>query len=78
MHSLDSAVVSLSMDELNNEGLLGTAKGSIYFVNFTQRQLVRLVTSACLASKISHLHVVNKKLLLSSAADEQEVKVWAG
>ena len=30
----DSAIVALSMDDLNNEGLVGTENGTIYYVNF--------------------------------------------
>jgi len=30
----DSAIVAVSMDDLNNEGLIGTENGTIYYVNF--------------------------------------------
>jgi hypothetical protein len=30
----DSAIVAVSMDDLNNEGLVGTENGTIYYVNF--------------------------------------------
>ena len=30
----DSAIVALSMDERNQEGLVGTENGTIYYVNF--------------------------------------------
>ena len=31
---VDAAIISLSMDDFNNEGLIGTEAGSIYYVNF--------------------------------------------
>ena len=34
MFTCDSAIVALSMDDLNNEGLVGTENGTIYYVNF--------------------------------------------
>ena len=34
----DSAIVALSMDEQNREGLVGTENGTIYYVNFFDSQ----------------------------------------
>lgn len=31
----DSAIVAISMDDLNNEGLIGTENGTIYYINFS-------------------------------------------
>ena len=42
----DGPVVSLAMDELNNEGLVGTAFGSLYYLNFGEKQLIRVVSRA--------------------------------
>jgi hypothetical protein len=42
----DSAVVSLSMDELNNEGIAGALSGSIYYLNFAEKLILRIVTKA--------------------------------
>lgn len=33
----NSAIVSISMDELNNEGLVGTEAGEVYFINFDEK-----------------------------------------
>jgi len=33
------------MDEFNNEGLMGTEAGSIYYINFSEPVLIRLVAS---------------------------------
>lgn len=45
MLSLDSAIVAVSMDTANNEGLVGTSKGSIYYINFEERVNIRLTVS---------------------------------
>lgn len=42
----DSAIVSLAMDDLNNEGVLGTANGGIYYVNFPEKLIIRIVGKA--------------------------------
>lgn len=38
-------MIALSMDDLNNEGLVGTENGSIYYVNFLEKIEILLVTS---------------------------------
>jgi|TARA_B110000285_G_scaffold166226_1_gene185724 hypothetical protein len=35
-YNCDSAIVALSMDEANREGLVGTENGTIYYVNFDE------------------------------------------
>ena len=43
---VDSAVMALSMDELNEQGLIGTEAGSIYYVNFVDTiEPIKLVSS---------------------------------
>jgi hypothetical protein len=42
----DSAIVSLAMDELNNEGVAGTSNGSLYYLNFSEKLLIRIVSKA--------------------------------
>jgi len=42
----DSAVIALEMDDLNNEGILGTSNGSIFYLNFTEKLIIRIVTKA--------------------------------
>ena len=39
----DGPVVAISMDDLNNEGLVGTAFGVIYYLNFNEKILIRIV-----------------------------------
>ena len=41
----ESAVVAISMDELNNEGLIGTEAGCIHYVNFNEKIIIKLVSS---------------------------------
>jgi hypothetical protein len=44
--SVDAAVVAISMDELNQQGLIGTEAGSIFFLHFIESvNPIRLVTS---------------------------------
>ena len=45
----DSAITALSMDDLNNEGILGISNGSIYYLNFTEKLIIKIV------SKVYHL-----------------------
>lgn len=44
-HSVDSAVMSITMDELNEQGLVGTEAGNIYYINFLEAGPIRLVSS---------------------------------
>lgn len=34
------------MDDLNNEGVVGTAHGGIYYVNFLEKLIIRIVGKA--------------------------------
>lgn len=45
IYNLDGAVVSLSMDEINNEGLIGTDSGTLYYINFDEKILLKLLIS---------------------------------
>ncbi len=61
MLKADSAVVSLSMDELNNEGIAGTSSGSIYYLNFAEKLILRIVTKAYhLQKEVTQLKVYEK------------------
>jgi hypothetical protein len=42
----DSAIVALSMDDLNNEGILGTSNGSIFYLNFGEKMIIKIVNKA--------------------------------
>ena len=43
---VDSAVMSLSMDETNETGLIGTEAGSIFYINFVEDvNPIKLVSS---------------------------------
>ncbi len=42
----ESSVVSLAMDDLNNEGIAGTSNGSLYYLNFAEKLIIRIVTKA--------------------------------
>jgi hypothetical protein len=34
------------MDELNNEGLVGTSNGAIFYVNFAEKLIIRIVSKS--------------------------------
>jgi hypothetical protein len=42
----DGAVTCIQMDNLNNEGILGTSKGNLYYLNLSERALIRIVSRA--------------------------------
>jgi len=43
--NVESAVIAICMDELNNEGLIGTEAGCIHYVNFSENIIIKLVSS---------------------------------
>jgi WD40 repeat protein len=42
----EGPVISLAMDDLNNEGIAATSNGSIYYINFTEKIIIRIVNKA--------------------------------
>lgn len=42
----DGSVTCIQMDNLNNEGILGTSKGNLYYLNLSERALIRIVSRA--------------------------------
>jgi hypothetical protein len=42
----EGPIVSLAMDELNNEGIIGTAFGTIYYINFNDRLMIKILSKA--------------------------------
>jgi hypothetical protein len=43
--NVESAIISLSMDESNVEGLIGTEAGCIHYVHFAENVIIPLVSS---------------------------------
>ena len=39
----DGPIVALAMDDLNNEGIVGTSYGSLYYINFTEKLIIKIV-----------------------------------
>jgi len=65
----DGAVTAVAMDALNNEGLIGTSHGSIFYVNFDEKQLVKIVSKASFKQEeIVHLRInpQNPSIFLTS------------
>lgn len=42
----EGPVVALCMDDLNNEGLVGTAFGTLFYINFDEKLMIRVVSKA--------------------------------
>lgn len=76
----DSGVTSLSMDDLNNEGMVGTTSGSIYYVNFNQRIVIKTVASVSEA-RISAVKLITDgngaPLFLTGSSNNANTRVWA-
>jgi hypothetical protein len=45
IYNLDAAVTAISMDEKNNEGLIGTELGTLYYINFEEKILLKLLVT---------------------------------
>lgn len=76
----DSGVTALVMDDLNNEGIAGTTNGSLFYLNFQEKLIIRIVTKAYhLDKEISILKVCEKNpsIVLSNCSDTgSTVKIW--
>lgn len=44
-YSVNSAVMSITMDEQNEQGMIGTESGNIYYINFNEAGPIRLISS---------------------------------
>jgi hypothetical protein len=42
----EGPVVALAMEELNNEGIVGTSHGALYYLNFSEKLIIRIVSKA--------------------------------
>lgn len=46
------------MDDLNNEGIAGTVSGSLFYLNFSEKLIIRIVSKAYhLQKEVSMLRV---------------------
>lgn len=68
------------MDDLNNEGIAGTSNGSLYYLNFTEKLIIRIVSKGYhLQKEISILKVCEKNpsLTLTNCSETgSTVKLW--
>lgn len=75
-----AAITALAMDDLNNEGLAGTSSGSLYYLNFAEKLMIKLVSKAYpLQRAITSVAFIesNPHLFLTSCASEDStVKLW--
>lgn len=68
------------MDDLNNEGIAGTVNGSLFYLNFSEKLIIRIVSKAYhLQKEISILRVSeqNPNIFLSNCSETgSTVKIW--
>ena len=76
----DGAVTCIQMDNLNNEGILGTSKGNLYYLNLSERALIRIVSRATpTPERISSVEfdTFNQNLFYSSSGEVNgDVKLY--
>jgi 3-isopropylmalate dehydratase small subunit len=76
----ESAIMSIVMDELNVEGILGTSLGNIFYLNLEVNQLIRLVSRA--SNGLDSVNLVrfdstNQAVFLSSTGEQSgEIKLF--
>ena len=80
MLKTEGSIIALAMDDLNEEGLIGTSNGQIYYANFTEKVLIRLVSKANGdqdAINIVKFNYENPALFLTSGGvNSNTVKLW--
>lgn len=81
----EGPVVALAMDDLNNEGLVGTAQGTLYYINFDEKLMIRIVSKAFSVQKpvtSVKFNEQNPQLILSNCCGSLDgngsgaVKIW--
>lgn len=81
----EGPVVSLCMDDINNEGLVGTAFGTLFYINFDEKLMIRVVSKAYSVQKaITSIKFSeqNPQLIISNICNSTDgngsgiVKVW--
>ena len=76
MLKIEGQITSVSMDEMNNEGLVGTAQGCIHYINFTEKYVIKLVQKASpFQDKIGLTKFDSPNLFMTCS--EQHLKIWA-
>lgn len=77
----DSAIVALSMDELNQEGILGTANGNVHYVNFQDKILIKLISKGSTNQDeigIAKFSLSNPTLFITNASNPSNtISLWA-
>ena len=81
---MDGPVVSMAMDELNNEGIVGTAYGSMYYINFNDDLKIKMISKAYSVQKpitqikfdLTNPHLIFSNVCCSEGNGSGIVKVW--
>jgi WD40 repeat protein len=81
----EGPIVALCMDDLNNEGLVGTAFGTLFYINFDDKLMIRVVSKPYSVQKpITSVKFSeqNPQLIISNICNSSDgngsgiVKVW--
>ncbi|XP_041363253.1 WD repeat-containing protein 90-like isoform X2 [Gigantopelta aegis] len=72
--TLDGAICSVSFDDCLEMGIVGTSAGTLWYINWSERTSVRLVSGHM--NKVNGLTLTSGGLL-SSCADDGSVRVWS-
>ena len=81
----DGPVVALAMDDLNNEGILGTAFGGVYYLNFNEKIMIRILNKAYSVQRpvtSVKFNELNPQLIISNCCSDGRAngsglaKVW--
>ncbi len=77
----DSAVVALYMDELNQEGIFGTSNGNVYYLNFLDKIMIKLISKASQFQEevaIAKFNNVNPALFITNSSQPSNtLSLWA-
>jgi WD40 repeat protein len=64
------------MDEMNNEGIVGSSNGCFSYINFNEKMVIKLVTKASkYQDKIKISKFDSSNMFLTSS--HKQVKIWA-
>lgn len=76
----DGAITSISMDQSNIEGMVGSSSGSLYYVNFEEKVIIRVISKASpFQAEISQLSINQQNpslFLTNSSTDSSLVRLW--
>jgi len=75
VNHFDGEVVSIDFEEYGNEGLVGTKSGSIWYVNWSKKKCIRLVTSH--TRDINGIAVSERIGVIATASSDKSLRLWS-